>query len=726
MEDRRRMIPADLFNFKLPGDGQLSPDGSAVIYAVSELSEDKDKGFISLWIKRRGKEPHRLTTGQHQDRQPRWSPDGQRLAFVSDRSGKNQIWIMNLNGGEPWQLSTKELVESPPQWSPDGRSIAFCARVFSHGEGWEPYAGAPEGDRERVIAQALEAQKGKEMNSGKDKGEASDSNERVSDVKVITRLRHRMDGIGFYGDRRSQVFVVEVPKDIPKPRDDIQPRQLTSGDFDHQDPSWSPKGDKLVLAANRSPEADWETKQDLWLVDVDNSEMALLHENKGYCYNPAWSPDGRWIAFGGDDRSYGGSTTTSLWVVPVSGDLPHSDSTAVNLTRELNRPLGCGVSSDLRYATSLPPFCWTPDSSGLYFIYGDRGAAHLGQVPVAGGDVPRIAGDEMSTISAFHVSPSGRFVIQMGDMVTPDELYLLDPVKMNGDHQISVAGEMGQTAKPERLSYCNDELLAQMDLGRPERFTFNGAEGWEVDGFLLLPPGYKEEDGEPVPLVLFIHGGPHGVYGSSFMFQTQLMASNGMAVLYTNPRGSQTYGQEFAYAVVGDWGGADFRDIMLGVDEVVDCGLADPARLGVTGWSYGGFMTCWTVTQTSRFKAAITGACVSNRHNFYGTSDIGYTFGEHHFEGTPWDDAQRLLERSAIQYVNQVETPVMIVHGENDLRCPVEQADQFFIALRKLKKDAVYVRYPGEFHGISQPGHKLDRFSRYLAWFKHHLIEAKC
>ncbi|MEW6724906.1 MAG: S9 family peptidase [Bacillota bacterium] len=686
---KRPLQPADFLALKLPGEAQFSPDGQSIVYAVQELSKEKDQAFISLWLYRNG-ETIRLTSGKHRDRQPRWSPDGRRLAFLSDRSGKSQMWIMEVGGGEPWPLTTKLPVESAPRWSPDGRQIAFCAKVFVPSDDWLPYPGAPTSDRQRALAQAEKVIKGKDEKNGDDK---------TPDVKVITRLRHRLDGVGFFGDCRSQVFVVEVP-DSP-PDEAVEPRQLTRGDHDHSDPAWSPDGRWLVCSSNHSPEADWESKSDLWLIEAATAEVHLLLTNRGYASGPTWSPDGHYIAYGGDDRSHGGSTTPGLWVVPVEG-YPHQPDAARCLTREMDRPLGCGITSDVRYATSTSPYAWTPDSRSLYFIYGDHGAAYLGRVGVSGGMVERVAGDPMATISAFDLTASGDLVLQMGDMVTPDELYLMP------------AG-----GAPERLTHCNDQTLASWALGRPGRFTYAGADGWEIDAFVLYPAGYQP--GTRVPTVLFIHGGPHGVYGTSFMFQSQIMASNGLAVIYTNPRGSQSYGQEFAYAVVGDWGGKDFEDIMRGVDAFIEKGVADPGRLGVTGWSYGGYMTSWTVTQTDRFKAAIAGAIVYNRHNFWGTSDIGHFFGEHHFGGNPWQDAEKLLSRSAVKYVDRVKTPVMIVHGENDLRCPIEQADQFFYALRKMKKEAVYIRYPGEFHGINKPSHREDRYGRYLSWFQHYL-----
>jgi dipeptidyl aminopeptidase/acylaminoacyl peptidase len=370
----------------------------------------------------------------------------------------------------------------------------------------------------------------------------------------------------------------------------------------------------------------------------------------------------------------------------------------------------------------IPPV-WGEDSRTLYHLLGDGGATYLVryELPASGAGqsaLPeRLAGDPDRVISNLTYA-AGQLVFQAGTPVEPDELF-----------SAAVADPTAET----RLTHLNDALMAEVMVSPAERRLFRGAGGWEIEGWLMRPAAAsggaqgaaartdRPAQG-PFPTVLYIHGGPHGVYGSCFMFQCQVMASNGFAVIYTNPRGSQGYGQDFARAVVGDWGGGDYADIVAGVDDAVAAGAADPERLGITGWSYGGYMTSWTITQTRRFRAAVAGAIVYNRHNFWATSDIGYNFGDHHFGGTPWDQPERLLSRSAVAYAANVTTPLLLIHGEADLRCPVEQAEQFFLALRFLGRTAVMVRYPGEYHGFQKPGHKADRFARALAWFEHYLL----
>lgn len=491
--------------------------------------------------------------------------------------------------------------------------------------------------------------------------------------------------------------MVDVPEQ-PGAKPDC--RQLTSGDFDHHNPSWSLDGTELYFTADRSPQADWQLKQDLWKVGIEGGEPERVLQWPGFIASLSCSPDSQWIAFVGHDRSRGGSTSTNLWLIPNTIGL--QPEAARNLTAQLDRPVGHSPSSDVRYTAGNLPFQWQDDKH-IVFHYGNRGAACIGQVNIESDQVKVLWEDPLRTTSAFDLDSSGGLVMQIGGPTRAEDLYIVK----------------GTEEKP--LTNFNQAIYEECLIAPCQRLTYTGDQGWEIDGWLLTPPNW---DGQTrLPTVLIIHGGPHGAYGSSFMFQAQIQASNGIAVFYTNPRGSQGYGQDFAYAVVGDWGGSDYCDLMLGVDHLVAQGVADGDRLGIMGWSYGGFMTSWAITQTQRFKAAIPGAIVSNRHSFYGSSDIGYYFGEHHFAGTPWSETDRLLDRSAINQAHRVETPVLFLHGENDLRCPIEQTDQFFTALRRQGKPAVMVRYPGETHAIKQPRHKEDRYKRILAWFKHYLGE---
>lgn len=710
---KRHLVPGDIKLFRAPGDPQLSPDGRWAAWVVQTPVADEDRNRTDIWIAPAdGSAPARPLTASGKDRLPRWSPDGSTIAFVSDRSGTAQIWLIRLDGGEAWQLKTAQAVGSAAEWSRDGAKLAFTAKVFSKADDWQPYPGAPTGDRERAVEQAT-ADRGKV--NGEPGAKPGPGGSPKSDVTVATRLIYRFDGIGYHGDKRSQVFVVDAagPEGGPAPC-----RQITRDDYDHRDLSWTPDG-KLVVAATRREDADWRTGQDMWLWDVEAATGTLLYEGTGLANAPSVSPDGSFVAFLGHDGKYQGSTTPSLHVLPLAAAprLPLQQGDAVNLTAPADRPAGCTISSDVRYAAMVTPPRWSADSRAVYCLMGQGGHTVIARAEVpaglAAGAAPQgnlaapvaVVEAENRVIAGFDYR-GGRLVYQAETPTCPSDIFAWDG------------------AGPEvRLSHVNDKLLDELELAEMEPFRYAGAEGWEIEGFLVRPAGHARgaAGNGPWPTVLFIHGGPHGVYGHSFMFQVQLAAANGMAVVYTNPRGSQNYGQEFAVSVRGDWGGADYQDIQAGVDRVIQMGVADPERLGITGWSYGGYMTTWTIGQTQRFRAAVAGAIVYNRLNFWGTSDIGFNFGSWHFAGVPWEQEAALLERSPSRFVHRITTPVLLLHGEADLRCPVEQAEQMYQSLRYLGRTAVLVRYPGEYHGFTKPSHKMDRFARTQAWFEHYL-----
>jgi dipeptidyl aminopeptidase/acylaminoacyl peptidase len=681
MSLKRPISPNDLFRFTPVSDPQLSPDGQSALYVVTTFDLEINKKRTALWlVPTGGGAPRRLTNPtKGSDHSPRWSPCGKKIAFLSDRNEKPQLWVIDPQGGEARCVETAQRVGSAPVWSPNGSSIAFTASIFAKGEDWAPYPGAPEGDRQRA-AEVAAHQPGDEKKNGKE----------PNGIKVITRLKFRMDGVGYYGDKRSHLFV--VPADGSGPA-----RQVSTGDYDHTSPAWTPSGAALYCAALRREDADQLNRSDIYRVDVASGEVTLVYENPGPVYDIQVAPDGGHLAFGGHENQHEGSTSSHLMLLPLTRD----GAQALSLTASLDRPLGAWAPSDLR-SMSMAAGQWAADSQGVYCLVGDRGESNLWYAPAGGGAPTQVTRGEGRTIYAFSLAQRGQILLQAGTSNAPDELYLL------------AGGE-------ERRLTEQNPITQEFDLVQPERFTYEGADGWPMDGWLIKPVGY--EPGKRYPTVLSIHGGPHGGYGTGLQVFFQTLASAGFAVLYVNPRGSQTYGQAFAKAVVEDWGGADYQDIMKGVDAVVAMGIADPDRLGVMGWSYGGYMTSWVVTQTDRFKAAITGAPVANRHNFVGTTDIPW-FMAWHGGGNPWKEegARKLLERSAITYADRVVTPTMVVCGEGDLRCPIEQAEQFYLALKRIgKAPAVHVRYPGEYHGFVKPLHIQDRYERAIAWFSHYL-----
>lgn len=712
--DTRPMAPQDLFGFKCFGDCRLSPDGTKLAYVRQHHDLKKEKSFTDIWLYSLDTGEQKKLTNSGKDRSPRWSPDGKRLAFTSDRSGKSQIWIIDPSGGEAQRIPTKEAVGGEFVWSPDGSRIFFTSRAFSKPEEWMPYPGAPGDDRTRAIEQANRALKHKD--------EKPKENGKPNDIKVITRLRYRMDGEGYYGDLRRHVFWVKVPGEPPGDTEEAAAR-LTTGDYDHSLPDLSPDGKYAVLSALRRDDADHHLKSDLWLFDVESGKAVLLYDAPGPVRGPRISPDGRYIAFFGHDLARNVSTRTDLYMLPVArfieavsrGETPEplTPKDAVNVTAHLDRAAGSLGGSEPRFQGGGGVVWQGADAyfplmdHGEVFIY--RASRKIGSSTQSGDPsgapesgegwrLDKVLGAAGRSLGGFDVK-SSVFAFQASTPETPEDIFVL------------------KDGTETRVTRENDDFLSKLALGKNEKFRYRSGDGQELDGWLIYPHGY--EPGKKYPLVLLVHGGPHGAYGSSFMFSAQLFASRGYAVAYCNPRGSSSYGQEFMAVIDGDWGNKDYLDVMACVDAVVERGIVDEGNIFVHGWSYGGYWTTWAITQTDRFRAACAGACVANLHSDYGTSDIMWA-DEHEYGGKPWENAGHLLDRSPLSHVADVATPVLLLHGENDLRCPISQSEQFYVGLKRLGKTAVFVRYPDEFHGLRRHLHRVDRYKRMLAWFEYY------
>lgn len=687
----RGLQPDDLYNIKCVGAADVSPDGQFAVYVVQRIDKEQDKGLTNIYLCDLSTLETKRLTSSGKDSSPCFSPDGKRLAFTSSRNDKNQIYILDLDGGEAWQLPTQEAVGGSLVWFPDGSQIAYTAGVFSHPEDWQPYPGAPAYDSERLLAIA-------KRDGSKDKQE---NKAKQNNVKVITRLSYRRDGVGYFGDKARQVYVTPVPEKTPSENLEPAGQQITSGNYDHNTPTISPCGRYLVSNVRRSETADYDQKSDLWLWDLETKAAHWLYDGPGPVWGPLWSPDGSTIAFGGHDFSHNVSTTTDLWLLDVADWLEHlaqgeplqplQVEQAKNVTRPLDLPLGAHSGSELRYSGGSNMF-WQGEE--LYFLMSERGAAGIYRTDATATVTPAFV-DTNLAISSM-AGNAGAFVYTASQPNQLEELYL------------------HRQAGAQAISKVNDQFMQGIQLGNWEKITYESDPEVMIDGWIVYPLNYTPD--KTYPLLLLIHGGPHGAYGPGFMFTAQIFAAQGYVVLYTNPRGSTTYGQDFTCAIDKNWGVVDYTDIMCGVDQVIERGLADPERLFVHGWSFGGYMTCWLVTQTNRFRAACGGANVTNMLSGYGTSDIIFS-DEYEYGGQPWKDYVHLIERSPIGHADKVETPILLLHGEDDLRCPVGQSEEFYASLKRLGKEAVMIRYPGEFHGLRRPLHRVDRYERLLAYF---------
>lgn len=710
--EKRRMKPVDLYEFRVPGEVQVSPDGMYTAFVVRHSDREKEETCTNLFLADNRTLTVKQVTFSGKDSSPCFSPDSKRLAFVSSRSDKSQIWILDLAGGEAWCLKTKEAVLGDLTWTPDGKSIIYTAEVFSHDrESWTPYPGAPSYDRERLIKLA------DKLHDEKAKG-SKEEDRKENEVKVITRLHYRHDGHGYFGHVRKQVFITPVPE-TPHGSWTPQSRQITQGDYDHGTPSVSPDGKYIVTSARRSESADYDQKTDLWLFDIETGRQFLLYDAPGPCYRPTWSLCGKYIAFMGHDNRVGVSTSMDLWMLDVSQYLltlsegagasprPLTVQDAYNVTRPLDRPVG-GPGSDIG-SRGGDAFGW--DGNHLVFVLGNKGAGEIYQV--VPGDSPQpILQSRSFSVASIAVGPETIAYIASGP-TQPDELYLLRTdahSSDNDENKISFAA-------PVRVTHLNDTFMGELAIGDWEEFAYPSDDGQLINGWILYPPEF--DSAKRYPMVLLIHGGPHGAYGPTFMLTGQLLTAEGYVVLYTNPRGSTTYGQEFACCIDKNWGDRDYADVMAGVDAVIRKGFIDESRMFVHGWSYGGYLSCWILTQTDRFRAICAGASVTNMLSGYGTSDITFA-DEYEYGGQPWRDYEHLIQHSPLGHVTNVKTPVLLMHGEGDLRVAPSQTEEFYTALKRLGKEAVMIRYPGEFHGPRRLIHRLDRFERLIAWFNYY------
>jgi dipeptidyl aminopeptidase/acylaminoacyl peptidase len=651
MTPARGMVPADLTRIRFVGDAQVSPDGRTVAFVVTTLSEERDEYLSQIWlVDTAGGEPRRFTAGPRRDTAPRWSPDGTRLAFVSERDAKKkgQLYVMPVAGGEPAGLTDLRHGVSAPEWSPDGTRLAFVSRVG----GWVE----PESEEEKRKSRP---------------------------PRVVTTLKYRFNGEGFTYDRRPQIFIVAALGG--------EPRQVTEGDYDHADPAWTPDGRALVFSSARHDERDHDDASDIWLIPAEGGAPRRLTRTLGPAGHPAVSPAGDTVAYLGRASRNAFGRNIRLFTVPVAGGAPACR------TEGLDRSCGpLGVRP-----------VWSADGRALTIAAEDQGT--LGLVRVGPGDGPprRLVSGER-VVGSYSASRDGAVVaFTASEPAAPTELF--------------VCGADG--AGERRLTDLNRDFRREVALARPERFRFERA-GFTVDAWIMKPHGF--EPGRRYPLLLNVHGGPHAEYGYPFFDEFQVQAGAGYGVLYANPRGSQGYGEAFASAVVGDWGGGDAADVQAALDEALGrFDWIDPERLGLLGGSYGGFMTSWIVGHSKRFRAACSERAVNVQTSMFGTSDIGFVFNQVELGGVlPWEDPAKYLERSPLTYAKDITTPLLILHSEDDLRCPIEQAEQLFVALKTLRREVVFVRFPDENHELTRSGkprHRLERFRILLEWFGKYL-----
>jgi len=646
---------ADVFDLEYAADPQIAPDGEQVVYARSFMDKMEDRRASRLWVVGADGSVHRpLTDPDVRASQPRWSPSGDRVAYVAATEGDGaEIYVRWMDTGQTARLTQLERSPSGLSWSPDGEHLAFTMFVKADAEPFAKMPSPPEG------------------------ADWADSPD------VIQQTYYRSDGGGYTDRGHTQVFVLSA--------DGGTPRQLTNRPYDHGGaPVWTPSGETLLLSANRHDDHRLDPlNSEVYALDVETGDVTALTSREGPDGDVAISPDGETIAYTGfDDREQGYQVTT-LSVMDRDGSNP--------------RLLTEGFERDIQNPT------FGPDGERIFFQYVDEGSTQIGAVALDGSR--SVVAENVGGTSIGRPYTSGSFSVAGDGQVAYTHATSQRPA------DVAVAGSNRETRV---LTSLNDDLFGQTPLGDVEEFTYESShDGKTIEGWIVKPPNFDPSN--DYPLILEIHGGPFASYGPYFSAEAQLYAAAGYVVLYTNPRGSTSYGQEFGNAIHHAYPSHDYDDLMSGVDAVIDRGYVDTDRLYVTGGSGGGVLTAWIVGHTDRFRAAVSAKPVINWVSWALTADM-YPYGvKYWFPGMPWNHMEHYMERSPISYADQVTTPTMLLTGTEDYRTPMSESEQFYQALKLREVDAALVRIPGASHGIgARPSQLAAKVAHVLEWFERH------
>lgn len=706
------MSPADILRIANVSDAQISPNGQWVVYTVS--TSNGDETVSTLWLARLNRisasaaasvvplTSQRLPTSDRPAERsaptpllapgwnasnPRWSPDNTKIAFLANRDDQHGVWVVSLDKREPRfiasLLNTNFFITYDGEvlaWAPDSKRVAYISAT------------------DEAAPDDLQARRA--TASG--------------DPRVIDRLQYK-SRTSFSDNRRTHVWITTI--------DRPEPRQLTAGAFYDHALTFSPSGDEIAFLSNHEPDPDANNNSDIFAVDV-SGHVRQITATKGCEYDPTWSPDGKWIAYTATKRDVttidSVAEDTHVWLISASGSNSR-DMTGAQDRRARNPR-------------------WTRDGNFILYLAGEHGSTTIYRVDISNRHTDAFtlpaeaeenihgvfmvdkqsSADSDSPRRAFQISSfslaqrpistgttGGRddyppIAFTLSTDITPLEVYV-------------AAGSSLVIVRPS----AHNESVRSMRLVPSAEINFKSFDGTLIQGWLIKPLGWRAD--RKYPLILSIHGGPHGMYGWGFNATFQVYAAQGYAVLYLNPRGSSGYGQEFSDGTLNEWGGGDYKDLMAGVDEALrKYPWIDPNRMGVTGGSYGGFMTNWIITQTPRFKAAVSAASVSNLISFYSTS-LYQDLIHAEFGGFPWDNYDLLWQWSPLKYVKQAQTPTLFIHGEQDNDVHITQAEEMYTALKRRGVESVLVRYPREGHGLREPKHRVDALERTLAWFDRYL-----
>lgn len=635
---QRVLTPSDIYSFSTISDPQVSPDGKWIAYVLSTPDSAKDKSDTDIWmINWDGKESVKLTASKEGESRPRWTPDGKYLSFISSRyeTKSSQIWRLDRRGGEAEKLTDLKRSIDEYVWSPDSKKIALIIQ-----------------DQE-----------------------SSDEAEKKKTTKpiLIDRYHFKEDGEGYLERKRHHVYIFDVET---KKLD-----TLTKGDFDERNPVWSPDSKKIVFVSNRTADPDRNGNTDLWVMDAQKgASITQLTTWQDSDTSPAWSPDGKWIAYHKTQTvEYDIYDQPQLAIIPSTGGTP----------KIINATLDRDVSAPR----------WAADSKSVWVTVEDDRRSHVTSFDLDGNKKVITQGDRIFT--SLQPGANNAWVTLSSDPTTPYEIYAIE----NGTSR--------------RVTFVHDAFMKKIKLASVEAFDSQSKDGTRVGNFLFWPAD-KPKD-QKLPVILWIHGGPTSQDDFSFDLIPQLLAARGYAVATVNYRGSNGRGLAFSKAISGDWGNKEVVDILGVADHLVKTGKADPNKLGIGGWSYGGILTDYVTATDPRFKAAASGAGSAMQLSMYGTDQ--YTIQYETELGVPWKNMEKWMKVSyPFLNVEKIKTPTLYMVGENDFNVPAAGSEQMYQALKSLGVPTQFVVYPGQYHGLAVPSYQKDRYTRYLEWFDKYLL----
>lgn len=667
--EKRTITAEDLYSLEILTACEISPDGKSIIYTLQTVDRESEKKYSHIWsISSDGGTEKQLTFGKQTDSKPKWSPDGNWIAFLSNRiaSTQQQIFVLPISGGEAHPITDLSGDIGDFDWSPDSKKLVFTFRPF-----------------DEVDIEMKTDEKKKELG-------------RVS-RRVTKRVFFKLDAYGYLPDERFHIWVVDI--------ESLECKQTThSENHEETSPAWSPDGKSIAYVSNVTEDPDLSPDHDdIFMMDLESGESRKFKTPIGPKGHLSFSPNGKKLAYLGHEDPKADYKNSELWVI----DLDKPGSTR-SLTAKFDFDVGGGVINDIGGVQTATPV-WAKDGNELFFQVGRHGRTSLHSV--------NLAGEVLKTILEFK-----GVVITFSLDQTQEKIAYLQGT-MTDPCQVALYSFKDKTSKV--LTEINKDLFGQLELGSIEEVWFKGPNNNDLQGWILKPPHFNENS--KYASIMEIHGGPLAQYGFFIMHEFFYLAAQGYVIYFSNPRGGQGYGEEHAKSIFnGNWGTVDFADLMAWADFMEKKPYIDPNEMGVTGGSYGGYMTLWIIGHTNRFKAAVAQRSVSNLISMWGSSDFNWSFQKWFDDKAPYENLEVLWQCSPMKHIGNAKTPTLIIHSMQDLRCSIEQSEQAYVALKNLGVDTEFLMFPDSPHGVSRSGRtdrKVARLEGIFEWFRRYLIQ---